>query len=150
MFVKVNGDPKCCADCPLLNTDGDYPTCNATGDSSGYDFPTHSKRMRGCPIVEDIPNDVERKADNLNLHLNDILQYFPDGQKLTIYAKILTDISLIFSVQVFSDDCFNKSSDRTMWLMSMDLKVETMHSDSNGGITIYCMPKRLVEIWEDR
>lgn len=45
--------PKCCDDCPMLNDDGDYPTCRVTQTSRGYDFPTREKRMDDCPLRDE-------------------------------------------------------------------------------------------------
>lgn len=45
--------PKCCDDCPMLNDDGDYPTCRVTQTSRGYDFPKLEKRMDDCPLRDE-------------------------------------------------------------------------------------------------
>lgn len=44
--------PSCCADCPLYNDFYDYPTCNVTNHSMGYDFPIRKRRMPTCPLKE--------------------------------------------------------------------------------------------------
>ena len=42
--------PKCCDECPMLDDNGDYPTCRITEESRGYTFNTREKRMDRCPI----------------------------------------------------------------------------------------------------
>lgn len=53
-MLKIDMDmPKCCADCPVLNDDGDYPMCRITQTSRGYDFPKLEKRMDDCPLKDE-------------------------------------------------------------------------------------------------
>lgn len=52
IFIDIEM-PKCCADCPLYNDNYDYPTCNVTGSSRGYNFKIHEKRMPDCPLYEE-------------------------------------------------------------------------------------------------
>lgn len=52
IFIDIKM-PKCCADCPLYNDNYDYPTCNVTGSSRGYNFKIHEKRMPDCPLYEE-------------------------------------------------------------------------------------------------
>ena len=44
--------PLCCADCPIYDDRGDYPTCYITNESRGYNFKIHKKRMPKCPLKE--------------------------------------------------------------------------------------------------
>lgn len=38
-----------CSDCPHLDFGGDYPQCTITGETRGYNFDIHQKRMDKCP-----------------------------------------------------------------------------------------------------
>ena len=46
--------PKCCDECPMLDDNGDYPTCRITEESRGYNFNTREKRMDRCPIKSEL------------------------------------------------------------------------------------------------
>jgi hypothetical protein len=45
--------PNSCDDCPMFDYSGDYPFCNVTYHSSGYNFPFKKKRMDDCPLSEE-------------------------------------------------------------------------------------------------
>jgi hypothetical protein len=51
--------PSGCANCPMFDDNGDYPTCIVTLHSRGYNFDI-SKRMSDCPLKE-VNNDVQNK-----------------------------------------------------------------------------------------
>ena len=44
--------PLVCDDCPMLDDNGDYPTCIITHTSRGYNFQVRDMRMPDCPIRE--------------------------------------------------------------------------------------------------
>ncbi len=44
--------PKCCDDCFALDDNGDYPHCQISGTSRGYNFNTRDGRMVDCPMRE--------------------------------------------------------------------------------------------------
>lgn len=54
MAILINNlnMPKNCDECIFLDELGDYPTCNITKDSRGYNFRTRDIRMNSCPLKE--------------------------------------------------------------------------------------------------
>lgn len=51
-LIKGMKMPKDCENCPMLDDNGDYPTCILTWTSQGYNWSPIGHRMRNCPIVE--------------------------------------------------------------------------------------------------
>ena len=64
--------PKCCDACPMLNDDGDYPTCRVTQTSRGYDFPKLEKRMGDCPLRDEDYSEIHNaKITNTSITMAD-------------------------------------------------------------------------------
>lgn len=50
--------PTCCAECPMLDDNGDYPMCRVNQAQHGYTFSVNERRMPECPLY-----DMERKEN---------------------------------------------------------------------------------------
>ena len=50
--------PTDCDNCPFFNEGIDYPSCNATGYSRGYNWNPRGQRMPDCPLIE-VTEDVQ-------------------------------------------------------------------------------------------
>lgn len=48
--ILVMDIPECCSDCQLLNDSYDYPECIITGETRGYNFRIHERKMDKCPL----------------------------------------------------------------------------------------------------
>ena len=55
-LIKGMKMPKDCENCPMLDDNGDYPTCILTWTSQGYNWSSIGHRMRDCPLVEVPPH----------------------------------------------------------------------------------------------
>ena len=50
--------PTDCDNCLLFDDRFDYPSCNATGHSRGYNWNPHGQRMPDCPLA-DVREDMD-------------------------------------------------------------------------------------------
>ena len=65
VIVKGMKMPKDCDNCSFYNDDYDYPTCNVTRLSRGYNWRPFDQRMPDCPLVEIKPHGRLIDADAL-------------------------------------------------------------------------------------
>lgn len=49
--------PNRCVECLFLNGDGDYPRCEITEETKGYNFDIYTFRMANCPLI-DVDDEV--------------------------------------------------------------------------------------------
>lgn len=59
--VLILDMPDNCADCNFLNDNYDYLECIVTGETRGYTFNMHDKKMDKCPLRL-IPEKVNRSG----------------------------------------------------------------------------------------
>ncbi len=52
VLVKGMDMPEDCDSCPFFDDGTDYPTCNATGHSRGYNWNPRGQVMPDCPLEE--------------------------------------------------------------------------------------------------
>ena len=69
MSVLIKGMelPTDCDNCSLFDDRFDYPSCNATGHSRGYNWNPRGQRMPDCPLIEVPPHgDLIDKDATMN------------------------------------------------------------------------------------
>ena len=66
VYIKGMEMPKDCDSCPMLDDNGDYPTCILTWTSHGYNWNPFGQRMPDCPLVPVPPHGRLIDADALD------------------------------------------------------------------------------------
>ena len=66
ILIKGMEMPTDCDNCSLFDDRFDYPSCNATGHSRGYNWNPRGQRMPDCPLIE-VPEDVQPVKHGKNL-----------------------------------------------------------------------------------
>ena len=56
VLIKGMEMPTDCDNCSLFDDRFDYPSCNATGHSRGYNWNPRGQRMPDCPLIEIPPH----------------------------------------------------------------------------------------------
>lgn len=64
ILIKGMEMPTDCDNCSLFDDRFDYPSCNATGYSRGYNWNPRGQRMPDCPLIEIPPHGdlIDRDA----------------------------------------------------------------------------------------
>ena len=66
VFIRNFQMPEDCDNCRFYNDNYDYPTCDVTGFSRGYNWSPFGQRMSDCPLIEinSVDKTVVRKCDS--------------------------------------------------------------------------------------
>lgn len=118
--------PKSCHLCPMLDDDGDYPTCRITNSSQGYNFNTREKRMDNCPII-DIQEELTNMHSSIIKLLNQINYAFGSSYKEYL-SNVWDTVSLIHSMSDEElNECYDEKSPEDVFLKYKDNPEEAIY-----------------------
>ena len=118
--------PKSCHLCPMLDDDGDYPTCRITNSSQGYNFNRKEKRMDNCPLV-DIQDELTDMY-NSNIKLLSQIKYAFDSTYKEYLSNVWDTISLIHSMSDKElNECYDEKSPEDVFLKYKDNPEEAIY-----------------------